>query len=61
MPRADNLTTFLCRESKNSGSLKILERERPVQVCKELICFHATQGIIRCPQLPAIGSNPDAY
>jgi hypothetical protein len=31
--RADNLTTFMCRLSRNSGSLNRLEPSGPVQAC----------------------------
>jgi hypothetical protein len=31
--RADNLTTFICRLSKNSGSLKLLEPEGSAEAC----------------------------
>ena len=31
--RADNLATFICRFSRNSGSLKLLEPSGPVQAC----------------------------
>jgi hypothetical protein len=31
--RADNLTTFICRMSRNSGSLKFLEPLGPAQAC----------------------------
>jgi hypothetical protein len=31
--RADNLTTFICRLFRNSGSLNLLEPSRPVQAC----------------------------
>ena len=35
--RADNLTTFMCRMSRNSGSLKFLEPSGPVQACTVLV------------------------
>jgi hypothetical protein len=31
--RADNLATFMCRLSRNSGSLNLLEPSGPVQAC----------------------------
>jgi hypothetical protein len=31
--RADNLTTFMCRLSRNSGSLNLLEPQGSVQAC----------------------------
>jgi hypothetical protein len=34
--RADNLTTFTCRLSRNSGSLNLLESSAPVQACKRI-------------------------
>jgi hypothetical protein len=30
---ADNLTIFMCRLSRNSGSLNLLEPQGPVQAC----------------------------
>jgi hypothetical protein len=36
MRRADNLTTSLCRMSRNSGNLK-LQRSWPVQACNEIV------------------------
>jgi hypothetical protein len=33
MPSADNLATFMCRLSKNSGSLNLQEPSGPVQTC----------------------------
>ena len=33
VPRADKLTTFVCRFFGNSGNLKLLERWGPVQAC----------------------------
>ena len=34
VPRADTLTTFICRMSKNSGSLNLLQPSGPVQACR---------------------------
>jgi hypothetical protein len=31
--RADNLTTFMCRLSRHSGSLNLLEPQGPFQAC----------------------------
>jgi hypothetical protein len=31
--RADNFTTFMCRLSRNSGSLKLLGHKGPIQAC----------------------------
>jgi len=31
--RTDNLVTFMCRLSRNSGILSLLEPEEPVQAC----------------------------
>jgi hypothetical protein len=31
--KADNLTTFMCRFSRNSGSLNLQEPSGPVQAC----------------------------
>jgi len=36
--RADNLITFMCRQSRNSGSLKLLEPSVPV-ICLYRDCF----------------------
>ena len=33
MRKTDNLTTFMCRLSGNSGSLNLLEPSGPVQAC----------------------------
>jgi hypothetical protein len=33
---ADSLTTFMCRLSRNSGSLNLLEPKMPVAVCNGL-------------------------
>ena len=33
MTRADNLTTFMCRFSRNSGNHNVLEPKGPVQAC----------------------------
>lgn len=37
MLRADNLTTFLCRLSRRSGSLNLLGPYGPVQVCTRIV------------------------
>jgi len=42
---ADNLVTYMCRSSRNSGSLNFLEPSRPVQACKEAGLFlHLAEG-----------------
>ena len=33
MHRVDNLTTLMCRVSRNQGKLKLVEKSGPVQVC----------------------------
>jgi hypothetical protein len=35
----DNLTTFMCRLSRNSGSLNLLEPSGPVQACNGVALF----------------------
>ena len=39
MCRANNLTTFMCILSRNSGSLNLLDPERPVQACNGIAFF----------------------
>jgi len=35
--RADNLTTFMCRLSRNSGRLNLMEPSGPVQTINEIV------------------------
>jgi hypothetical protein len=51
--RADILTTFMCRLSRNSGSLNLLEPKGPVQACNG-IALHSV--IVRGKEsTPVIG------
>ena len=47
VPRDDNLTTFMCWLSRNSGSLIFLEPKGPVQACKGTALPSFTSCVIR--------------
>ena len=44
MTRADNVATFMCRLSRNSVSLNLLEPYGPVQVCVEIALYTQVAG-----------------
>jgi hypothetical protein len=49
--KANNLTNFMCRLSRHSGSLTLLEPQGPLQACKELascISFYDTEDLPFC-------------
>ena len=42
MHRVDNLTTLMCRVSRNQGKLKLVEKSGPVQVCNGIALLRIT-------------------
>jgi len=46
--KADNLSTFMCRPSWESGSLNLLEPSAPVQGCNGIALHFLQSYVIKC-------------